>query len=151
MKLTMNRISDGEEEVIIKYQTMSEKISAIVSIVQGAEQRLKGDWEGKTVFVTPEQVFYMENVDGETWVYLSDKVVSVPQSLKALAMAYENRGFFRCSKSMILNIYKIAYLKSEPGNRILATLENEEQVMISRRYAKQLRQILKGGRNQDEE
>lgn len=52
---------------------------------------------------------------------------------------------------MILNLYKISFLKSEPGNRIRATMENGEQVMISRRYAKELRQILKGGSKEDEE
>ena len=47
------------------------------------------------------------------------------------------------------NIYRIDHLKSEPGNRILATMENGEKVMISRKYAKGLRQILKGGAEED--
>lgn len=153
MKLTMIRIpdTDTEEEVIIRYHTMTEQIMEIAGIIQGRAPRIQADWEGQTILILPEQVFYMENVDGETWIYLSDKVARVPKTLRELAFSYENRGFFRCSKSMVLNIYKIHYLKSEPGNRIRATLENGEEVMISRKYARHLRQILKGGRDEDEE
>lgn len=152
MKLTMIRIPDTEkEEVTIRYHVMSEQITAIAGIAQGAEPRILADWEGKTILVLPEQIFYVENIDGETWIYLADRVAKVPESLRELAFSYGNRGFFRCSKSMILNIYKIDYLKSEPGNRIRATLENGEQVIISRKYARHLRQILKGGRDEDEE
>ena len=46
---------------------------------------------------------------------------------------------------MVLNLYRIAALKSEPGSRIRATMENGEQVMISRKYAGKLREILRQG------
>lgn len=99
----------------------------------------------------PESILYLESVDGVTYAYLKDRVCRVQSSLFELALCYEGRGFFRCSKSMVLNLYKISFLKSEPGNRIRATMENGEQVMISRRYAKELRRILKGGVSEDEE
>ncbi len=149
MKLTMIKIPEGDEEVIVRYHTMNDTITEIADIVQGQALRIKALWEEKTLFILPEQVFYIENVDGETWLYLSDKVVKAFGSLRELAFIYENRGFFRCSKSMILNIYKIDYLKSEPGSRIRATLENGEQVIISRKYAGQLRQVLRGDRDED--
>ena len=55
-------------------------------------------------------------------------------------------GFFRCSKAFIVNLDKIVSLRSEMGNRIDAKLENGEHLIISRRYAKELRAILKEGR-----
>ena len=45
---------------------------------------------------------------------------------------------------MIINIYRIEKLKSESGNRIDAMMDNGEHVIISRRYAKELRSILRG-------
>lgn len=151
MKLLMNRITEGEEEVIIHYREMNEQIEAIIGIVEGLETRISAQWENKQILIKPEEVLYFESVDGVTYVYLTDKVAKLDKSLAELALRYEDRGFFRCSKSMVLNIYKIAYLKSEPGSRILATMENKEQVMISRKYAKLLRQILKGDRNDGED
>lgn len=151
MKLLMNRITEGEEEVIIHYREMNEQIEAIIGIVEGLETRISAQWENKQILIKPEEVLYFESVDAVTYVYLTDKVAKLDKSLAELALRYEDRGFFRCSKSMVLNIYKIAYLKSETGSRILATMENKEQVMISRKYAKLLRQILKGDRNDGED
>lgn len=150
MKLTLKRITEGEEEVIVRYRSMDERIEAITAIVQGTEEKIPAVWEGETLLIRPEMVYYFENVDGNTYAYLENKVPRVSESLHMLEVRYADRGFFRCSKSMILNIYRIGSLKSEPGNRIRATMENGEQVMISRKYAKELRQILKGG-NRDEE
>ncbi len=145
MKLILQQRDAGEDEVIVRYQGMNEQIKAIVSIVQGTEQKIMGYWEDQTLLLRPEVIYYLENVDGVTYAYLEDKVVRIPQSLKFLEACYGSRGFFRCSKSMVLNIYKISYLKSEPCSRIRATMENEEQVIISRKYASKLRQVLKGG------
>ena len=150
MKLTMENVCQGEEEVVIRYAQMTGQIQAIVELVQGTGKRIRAVWEENTFLLKPEEIYYFESVDGGTFAYAEDKVGRVSESLGELAGRYEGRGFFRCSKSMVLNIYKISYLKSEPGNRICATMENNEQVLISRRYAKELRRILKGG-GKDEE
>lgn len=151
MKLTMSRISQGEDEVIIRYRQMNGQIEAIVGMVQGYGQKISAFSEGQTLLLTPEDILYLESVDGATYAYLADQVLRVRISLWEAAAGFEGRGFFRCSKSMVINMYKINHLKSEPGNRICATMENGEQVMISRRYARGLRQRLKGGAEEDEE
>lgn len=147
MRLTMTHITEGEDEVIIRYRQMNDEVETIASIVQSSGKRIEGYENGRRLFLHPEQIYYFESVDGTTYAYLKDMVCKVDGSLERLAISYEDRGMFRCSKSMVINIYKISYLKSEPGNRICATMENGEQVIISRRYARSLRLILKGGRD----
>lgn len=145
MKLTLARIDGGEEEVIVRYRRMNGRIEAIMELVKGTQPKITAVWEGQTLFLDPSSVYYLETVDGTTYAYLKDKVVRIAESLRVLEIAYADWGFFRCSKSMVLNIYKISYLKSEPGNRIRATMENGEQVIISRKYGRGLRMVLKGG------
>ena len=149
MKLTMKQITEGEDEVIIRYRQMNDEVEAVASIVQSSGKRIEGYEDGRQLFLLPEQIYYFESVDGTTYAYLKYMVCKVNDSLERLAIRYEDRGMFRCSKSMVINIYKISYLKSETGNRICATMENGEKVMISRRYARILRQILKGGREDE--
>jgi len=45
-------------------------------------------------------------------------------------------GFFRSSKSQILNIAKIETLCPDFGGRIEVTMENGYQLIVSRQYAK---------------
>lgn len=151
MKLTMNRISQGEDEVIIRYREMNEQIEMIAALTEGKTPKISARYGNETILVSPETILYLESVDGLTWAYLADKVCRVYESLEKVALAWGERGFFRCSKSMVINIYRISTLRSESGNRILAQMENGEQVMISRRYARQLRGILKGGAEDEEE
>ncbi|WP_019772241.1 LytTR family DNA-binding domain-containing protein, partial [Streptococcus sobrinus] len=58
---------------------------------------------------------------------------------------YSDKGLFRASKSLLVNIYRIASFKSQSFGRIEASLDNGEVVIISRRYASQLRQVLEEG------
>ena len=151
MKLTMNRITQGEDEVIIKYHEINEQIEAIAGLVQGESQKISAYADGQTFLLLPEDILYLESVDGATFAYLEKQVYRVQMSLLTAAACYDSRGFFRCSKSMVINIYRISHLQSKPGSRICATMENSEEVMISRKYAKGLRQVLKGGGSRDEE
>ncbi len=151
MKLTMNRISQGEDEVIIRYREMNKRIEMIAALTEGKTSKISARYNDEMILISPESILYLESVDGVTWAYLADKVCRIYESLEKVVLAWGERGFFRCSKSMVINIYRISTLKSEPGNRILARMENGEKVMISRRYARELRRILKGGAEDEEE
>lgn len=56
----------------------------------------------------------------------------------------DDEKFFRCSKSMIININRVERLKSLPSNRIDATMQGGEHIMISRTYASDFRRLLRG-------
>lgn len=91
-----------------------------------------------------KNVLYFESIDKGTFAYSKEMVAKVEGSLAFYESRFADSGFYRCSKSMVINVYQIEELQSESGNRILATMVNGEQVMISRRYARGLRQLLKG-------
>ncbi len=150
MRLELEQIDHGEDEVILRYREMNGQVEAIAAIARGMDPRICASMDGVRLLLRPEEIFYVESVDGGNFAYLADQVCRVSESLGELAAYYGGRGFFRCSKSMVLNIHKISRLKSEPGNRIRATMENGEQVMISRKYAGLLRRTLQGGRDDEE-
>ena len=107
MKLTMKQIAEGEDEVIIRYRQMNDEVESIASIVQSSGKRIEAYEDGRQLFLLPEQIYYFESVDGATYAYLKDMVCKVNDSLERLAVRYEDRGMCRCSKSMVINIYKI--------------------------------------------
>lgn len=143
MKVTLEQISGGIEEIIIKYKEMTGQIEGIVNYINQNEKKLIAFQDGQQISLPPQNVIYLESVDGVTYVYTSREVYRTNLSLAAVEAMYMKEGYFRCSKSMIINIYRIERLKSEPGNRIDARMDNGEHVVISRRYAKELRSILK--------
>lgn len=146
MKITLQKIDDDQEEIIIRYRQMTERIDGIIRYVEGQGKKLAGVRDGQQFLLDAGRIFYAESVDGVTYLYTDQNVYQSDLTLAFCETLYRADGFFRCSKSMVINIYHIERLKSMPGNRIDATMDNGEHVVISRRYAKELRNILKGER-----
>lgn len=143
MKITLQQIDKGTEEVIIKYKQMTEDINNIVHYIEGKGQKLVGMKDGQESRIHISEVIYLESVDGGTYLYTKQEVYKSNLTLAVAEAVYAEEGLFRCSKSMVINMYRIQRLKSMAGNRIDVTMDNGEHVIVSRRYAKELRQILK--------
>ncbi len=144
MKVVLQQISEGNEEIRIRYRQMTEQIEGIVHYIEGQSGKLIGMKNGQQFVIKPYDVIYLESVEGTVYIYTEKEVYCSSLTLMAAERAYIDEGYFRCSKSMVANIYRIQKLQSMSGNRIDVTMDNGEHIVISRRYAKELRNILKG-------
>lgn len=144
VKFTIKRITDGEDEVVLKYRQMSSEVERIINFFNSG-QRLKGQKQDTIVIIELSKLLYIESVDAKTFAYTEKDVLRVDYTLNRLEQILCDINFFRCSKSMIINIDKVESLKSLPSNRIEATMCNGERIMISRTYASDFRKRLKGG------
>ena len=84
-------------------------------------------------------------MDERIFAYTEKAEYQVMLTLAEAEEALQEYGFFRCNKSFVLNSDHIISVRSEMGNRINAILDNQEHVIISRRYAKDFREMLKRG------
>lgn len=146
MKVTLQRIVEGTEEVLIKYKNRTEWVDNLLYYLENQKKKIIGLKEKEQYTIHPGKVIYFESVDGSTYLYTKDNVYKTKLSLDNLVCLYSEEGFFRCSKAMVINVFHIEKLQSLSGNRIDATMDNGEHVIISRRYAKELRVLLKGGK-----
>lgn len=146
MRFSIHQIKEGEDELILNYKEMNKEIEEILTFMERRDKKLIGKIDGETIIFSPEEVLYIEKVDDKTFVYTIDKVIMIDLSLAMVEIAINDERFFRCSKSMILNIEQVKKLKSLPSNRIDATLQNGEHIIISRTYASEFRKILREGK-----
>lgn len=144
MKLTLQQITEGQEEVIVRYFERNEEVDSLIRRIEQKNDKIFAVTKDKKILIAPADVLYLESVDNLVYVYTEKEVGSTGLTLASAESLYESEGFFRCSKSMVINIYHIEYLKSIAGNRVDVTMDNGEHVIISRRYVKALRAILKG-------
>lgn len=144
MKITLRQEPGVEKEILLRYDTLDAEVLAVLDLLGLQDKRLAVTDAGEVRLVDPAQVLYCESVDDHTFVYTSGGVYGSGQSLAGIAEAFAELGFFRCSKSMAVNLHAIRAFKSGDNGRIFATLENGERIMVSRRYATALRRRLKG-------
>lgn len=144
MKYIVNKIDSGEDELILNYVELNNEVESAINFMNFNRKKLSGRCNGETVCFSSNEILYVEKVDDKTFVYTIDKEIQVDMSLYSLEVLLDNRGFFRCSKSMIVNVDKVMKLKSMPSNRIDVTLENAEHIIISRTYASDFRRLIRG-------
>lgn len=65
-----------------------------------------------------------------------------PLKLYELEEQLSSHGFFRASKSVIINFNQIKALKPDLDGRILVTMNNNEKLVVSRQYALTIKQML---------
>jgi len=143
IRIEKNENFGSEPEVIIRCRDVDERVHHILSLLEEPKKRVIGYANHQEYVLDPADILYCESVDGIVFIYMQDNVYRTAYTLNDIENAFSNLGFFRCSKSMVINIYSIKKLKSELGNRIDAELSNREHIIISRHFAKDFRSILK--------
>ena len=144
MHYQINKINCQEAELILNYKELDPEVEAAIAFMEKSQKRLIGKKEGQVIVFSPEEVLYFEKVDDKTFAYTDNNVIQVDMSLYSIEVMLEDDRYFRCSKSMIVNVSKVSKLKSLPSNRIDVTLTNGEHIIISRTYASNFRKLLKG-------
>ena len=144
MRYTVNQIRSGDDELILNYKQINAEVEAVLAFMEKHQKKLVGKSEGETIIFLPQEILYIEKVDEKTFACTMDKVIQLDVSLATAELILDDESYFRCSKSMIVNVNKVEKLKSMPSNRIDATLVSGEHIIISRTYASDFRRLLKG-------
>ena len=142
MKITHVQAPGIEKEIILRYDVEDEEIKEILQWLQTREKKIPVKIEDRFRLLSPNVILYFESVDNKVFAYTKERVLPVSSTLSELAAEYASVGFIHCSKSMVVNLHRIEALQSDFGGRIIATLQNQEKIIISRHYAKMLRERL---------
>lgn len=138
----INNQTTESVNVEIHCKDITDEVKRLKRHIDNFSTGISGTEDGNTYMVSLNDIFYIESVDKKTFIYTEDKVLSTDKRLYELEEILDNRDYFRCSKSVIINLNKVVKLKPEITRNILATLSNDEVVVISRRYATELKKLL---------
>lgn len=141
LKVSIRESPGVQTELVIHCTDRSDpQVQALLKRLRQPIQRLPARGAEGMVLLAADKVLYGEFINRNVFVYTADVVLPSEMSLSELEAMDE--GFFRCSKSMVVNLREIIQLKPELGGRILATLSNGERIVVSRHYASALRRRL---------
>ena len=133
--------SKEQEEAVIKAVEITDEISGAIELLEGDAKGFAVSKDGKTYIIKASNVYYIESVDKKTFVYTKQGCYDTKYRLYELEVMLGGY-FMRCSKSMIINLKKVRNVKSQISGRIDATLLNDEVVVISRGYVKEVKRRL---------
>ena len=126
----------------IHCKEITAEVNRLKAHIENYAVRIKGEYEKEAVYVDLKDILYFESVDSKTFIYTKERVLTAELRLYEIEKRLSEKNFFRCSKSVVVNLGKIIKLKPEISRNIIATLDNGEAVVISRRYVSELKRII---------
>lgn len=143
MKITMDideKYSDIAVEV--KAPRLTQDIEKLISLMRMINMQIAVKKEDEIILLDTDKILYIEAVERNTFVYTKDASYESDLKLYQVEQELLEQDFIRISKQCILNLRKIKSLKADINRKIRVTLVNEEQIIVSRMYAEELRKRL---------
>lgn len=135
---------DRQEQVLIRCHAVTEEVREISAFIKSRQGTLTGTLEGTQFEIPVSEIFYIESVDGRTFLYTGDQVFQTSARIYELEELLRPRRFCRISKSTLVNLMKIKAIQPDFNGRFTALLRSGEKVLISRSYVKAFKAVLKG-------
>ena len=143
MKIKIN-IDDSfqEDEIIINSRRLTPELERAINALRLIEQQMSVIKNNEVFIIDVASIIYCESVDRKTFVYTLEDCYESRLKLYEIEEQLCHSGFVRASKSCLLQLRYIRSLKAEINRKIRVTLENNEQIIVSRQYADELKQRL---------
>ena len=129
-------------EVIIRAPHLNNDIERMVAMMRMIDMQIAVRKDNETFLLDTDKILYVEAVDRKTFVYTNTDTYESELKLYELEQELVERDFLRISKQSIVNLRKIKSLKSDVNRKIRITLQNGEQIVVSRMYSDELRRKL---------
>ncbi len=143
MKITID-IDDKYSDIAVEVKAprLTQDIEKIISLMRMINMQIAVKQEDETILLDTDKILYIEAVERNTFVYTKDASYESDLKLYQVEQELLEQNFIRISKQCILNLRKIKSLKADINRKIRVTLVNDEQIIVSRMYAEELRKRL---------
>ena len=142
MKITIDENINNEDEIVIRCSSINQKVLDLITMIESLNHTILVNKNDEIIKLDISSILYFESVDKKTFVYTEQDVYEISLRLYEIEDKYNNLDFFRASKSFVVNLHKITSIKSMFGSRLELLLENNEKIIVSRKYIKTLKEIL---------
>ncbi|MDO5156301.1 MAG: LytTR family DNA-binding domain-containing protein [Eubacteriales bacterium] len=143
MKIEIN-VDEKIEDVKISIDCprLTPDIEKLLSMIRMLDMQIAVKKDGEIYMLDATTILYIEAVERVTFLYTQDCVYESELKLYELEQQLCERGFFRVSKSCLIQLKKIKSMKADLNRKIKVTMQGGDQIMVSRMYADELRKRL---------
>lgn len=143
LKITINVDENlHDTEIVVNCGAMTPETEQIISALRLFDRQITVSKGSEIYFLDISKIIYVESVDRKTFVYTSDDCFETKLKLYEIEERLCSSGFFRTGKACIVQLKFIRSLKAEINRKLRLTLENGEQLIVSRQYADELKRRL---------
>lgn len=142
MKIKTEICADGEEEIVIRCRSKTDKIKRIEEILEDlvmSDKEMVLHLSGTEYYVPIQDILFFEALDSKVYAHTKDALFTCEYKLFELEALLPS-SFARISKSNIANVMLVASLRREiVGNGEISFKGCDKRTYFSRSYYKILR------------
>lgn len=143
MQVRVEIVEDiGETQITIKCRERNVTVEKLIAALLMIDRQMAVFQDGNRMSLDLEEILYIESVDGKCFVYTAQAVYESRERLYTLENQLEPYRFVRIQKSVIVNLKYIQAIKTYVNRRLLLTMHNGEQLIVSRQYADRIKELL---------
>lgn len=131
-----------ETEITISCNQLTDEIENIMATLRIMNQQMLVYKDEENHLLDVSCISYIEALERKTFVYTENDVFESKLRLYEIEEKLCRLGFFRISKSCLVNLKYIKTIRKDVERRIRLTLKNGEQIMVSRQYAEEIKKRL---------
>lgn len=131
-----------DTEISITCNQLTPEIEKIIATLRILNQQMLVTKNDEAFILDVSKIIYVEAVERKTFVYTKEEYYESKLKLYEMEERLMECGFFRVSKSCLVQIRNIKSLKNDLNRKLRITLESGEQIMVSRQYADDIKRRL---------
>ena len=143
MKISINTNSDFDEtEIIINCKELDSGIEELIANLRISNQQMVVKKANEKFLIYINEISYIESLERKTFVYTKNEIYESKLKLYEMEARLYQSGFFRVSKSFLVNLKYIKSIKNDIERKLRLTMQNGEQIIVSRQYAEEIKRRL---------
>ncbi|MDP2814128.1 MAG: LytTR family DNA-binding domain-containing protein [Erysipelotrichaceae bacterium] len=145
-EIVLCRYNADSEEGKVNLVFDLNQLDLLVDWLERYKKATGGILSGKTargeVRVRFDQVFTIESYGNDVFAYTDKAEISLSAKLYQLEEELLQAGFFRISKSVIVNVARVEAIASGFNGKLTLIMDNKKKIEVNRSYTKSFKEYL---------
>ena len=144
MRIEKRQVKDRPLTVIVEYPEWNSSVERLIDKISKADLTFTGKADDRTVSIGISDIYYIENVERKIFLYTDKEVFRYDRSMTDIESVVSGTELVRISRTCIMNTAHIKEIRQIRNTHLEAVMDNEEKLIVSRKYLPDIKRIFKG-------
>lgn len=140
MNIITRQVEEQPLTIIVEYPKYNEFVAKVVKKVRGMDMEFTASTQDKQIRIPLTEIYYFETVERKIFVYTEKDVYRLALTMAELEDMTRESDIVRISRTCFINIGHLKGIKQIKNSHLEAELDNDEKVIVSRKYLKEIKQ-----------
>ncbi|MBO6090067.1 MAG: LytTR family transcriptional regulator DNA-binding domain-containing protein [Lachnospiraceae bacterium] len=146
MEIITRQVKEKPLTVTIEYPEYNESVSTLVRKISSMDVIFSASIDERQVKIGLSEVYYIENVERKLFIYTIKEVYRLDSSMAEVEAMTADTDLVRISRTCIMNTHHLKEIRQLKNSRLEAVLDNDEMLIVSRKYLKDIKRFFQKGR-----